>query len=79
MCVQFLFKGVLFFADRTIASQTSVGQTTSVFGGGAGSTFDGELYFPTQTVLLENFRPEGCSGVIADKIEFRGDTRWSCP
>ncbi len=73
------YAGVLFFADRDIsASQTSSSRTTNVFGGGAGSTFDGALYFPAQSVLLENFTPGGCSEVIADQIEFRGDTQLNC-
>jgi hypothetical protein len=73
------FRGILFFADRNISSpQASSSQTANVLGAGPGSTFKGALYFPTQTVSLENFAPGACAQVIADQIQFAGDTQVSC-
>ncbi len=71
--------GVLFFGDRSISSsQTSSNQTTNIFGAAIGSTFNGALYFPTQTVLLQNFFASPCSLVIAAQVEFAGDSQLIC-
>jgi hypothetical protein len=72
--------GVIVFADRSISSsQTSISRTTNVLGAGVGSIVDGDLYFPTQTVSLENFTAGGCTRVIANQIGFGGDTQVNCP
>jgi hypothetical protein len=72
--------GVIFFADRFISSsQTSSSQTTNVLGARVGSMVVGDLYFPTQTVSLENFTAGGCTRVIANQVGFGGDIQVNCP
>jgi Flp pilus assembly protein TadG len=63
--------GILFFQDRSIPSSAQ-GSTIT---GGATSTFDGALYFPTTTINYSgNSSSSGYSFVVADKIAITGSS-----
>lgn len=63
------YAGVLFFGDRS-----STG--TSTFNGTADSLMTGSIYMPTRSVsYLGNFTGQnGCTQVVADKVEWSGNT-----
>jgi hypothetical protein len=63
--------GVLFFQDRSIPS-SGAGSTIT---GGAGTTFDGALYFlTTQVTYSGNSSVNGYSIVVADKLAISGNS-----
>jgi hypothetical protein len=69
-------KGFVFFQDRTGPAEEST------FTGSSDSTFDGALYFPSQTLTFHGSTDatSGCIQVIADKVRFSGssDVAFNC-
>jgi len=65
------YTGILFFQDRAIP----LGAAGSTISGGAGTTYDGALYFPTTTLTYSgNSSLSGYSIVVGYKITISGSS-----
>jgi len=70
------YQGILFFGDRDSTE-------TQTFNGSASMHLTGNLYFPNQTVTYKgNYGGnDGCTFIVADKVEISGSTNLGvgCP
>lgn len=68
--------GILFFGDRNGCS--SPGKCSDQINGGANATFTGNLYFPSDQLLISGSGSiSGCMGVVADTISINGNSNFN--
>jgi RHS repeat-associated protein len=68
--------GVILFGDR--AGYSTVGSCQDQINGGASTTFNGAMYFKSDTLLFNgNNSSNGCMTAVADKINFNGNSSYA--
>jgi hypothetical protein len=66
---------VLLFGDRAGCSQ--VGSCQDQINGGSSTTFNGAMYFKSDTLLFSGSTATGCMMAVADKLNFNGNSSFS--